>query len=321
MIVIIFTHSAAFFPNDKLISILWNWSNFAVPVFIFCSVYLFLQKYLDRSINLVIYFKKRLSRLLLPYYVFLCMFLLLLPFVSPQLLSFKYIWQSVAVIGGVDINWLVLLFIYITILSPFFVWSLKKASILFWTFFVCSFGSTVILLFYPITFPYKFVLWLPWGLMLYVTWFYIRFEHKQKLLIWMFICSLVLFIISFILLQSLSKSTILIHNKYPPNLLYLSYGITVLLGLTFISKYLFSHRFIQYWINFFSKYSYSIFFLHYFILTFFAAYIKQIHFNGISLFLSVLITTVCLQKFYIWLETKEVTKNIYRRVFSQHRQQ
>lgn len=305
MIVIIFTHATAFFPSDPLVSTLWNWSNFAVPIFIFCSVYLVLQKNYDKPIHFLSFVKKRFIRLLVPYYIFLPFFLLVLFLIATDI-SVKYLWQSVLVIGGVDINWLVLLFLYITLLLPFFIWSNKKAPFLFWTFFAASVGVSVFLLFNRIDIPYKFIMWLPWALMLYVTWFYIRFEKNKKILFWFFIASCVVFGVSFGIVHNIQHSTVLIHNKYPPNLLYISYGVAVMLGLTFITKYLFANKYILQSVNFFSKYSYPIFFLHYLLLTFFAAYIGALGLTWWSLFLLVLFSTVILQKLYILAKQKDL---------------
>ncbi len=310
MIVIIFTHATAFFPNDKFISALWNWSNFAVPIFIFCSVYLFFQKNLDRPMHFLPYLKKRLIRLLPPYYIFLFFFLLLLLIISPKIVTVQYIWQSIFLLGGVDINWLILLFVYITILSSIFIWCLQKSNKLFFLFFLLSFGSSIYLLFHQFSISYKYTMWLPWTVMLYFTWFYIKYE-KQR--VWLFVANFLLFIFSLIVLQNQHHDAVLIHNKYPPNLFYLSFGTTILLILTFVDRYIFNNKFIQQTLYFFSKYSYAIFFLHYFILTSFAAFIKQLHFNGTTLFLSVLLTTVILQKLFILFNTDKVMINIYKK--------
>ncbi len=303
IIVMIFTHTAAFFPSDKFVATLWNWSNFAVPIFIFCSVYLFLKKSSDRPIHFFSYIKKRFIRLLVPYYIFLPFFLLVL-FLTSYDITFKYLWQSILVIGGVDINWLVLLFLCITVILPFFVWSQKKSPVLFWTFFLVSLCSSLFLLFTKVAVPYKFVMWIPWSLMLYFTWFYTKFEHNKKILFGFFVISCGVFGLSFWLLNNMHQSTVFIHNKYPPNIFYLSYGVAVLLGLTFVAKYLFSQKAVLQIINFFSKYSYSIYFLHYLILTLIAAFIGELGLNWFSLFLLVFFSTVILQKLFIWVRIK-----------------
>lgn len=304
MIVIIFTHATAFFPSDKVAFTLWNWSNFAVPIFIFCSAYLVIQKSSEKPLHFLSFIKKRFVRLLLPYYIFLPFFLVVLVLTSSDFISFKYLWQSILVIGGVDINWLVLLFLSITLILPFFVWSQKKSPIIFWAYFVVSLGTSIFLLFDRIDLPYKFIMWLPWSLMLYFTWFYVQFEHKKKILFWFFVVSCFIFCLAYILLSNMHQSTVLVHNKYPPNVLYISYGVAVLLGLTFVEKYIFNQKFVLTIVNFFSRYSYSIYFLHYLILTFFAGFMEVFGFNWLTLFLAVLSSSVILQKLFIWARIK-----------------
>ncbi len=310
ILIMILTHVTAFFPNDKLAFTIWNWSNFAVPIFIFCSTYLFLQKGSDKPVNYLTYLKKRFLRLLIPYYIFLFFFLILLLFINAKMVTFKYIWQSILVIGGVDINWLVLLFLCITTILPIFVWSLKKSKLFFWLYFVLSFGSSIGLLFFNFPMPYKFIMWLPWSIVIYVTYFYLKSEINKKRLVILFFSSLFIFISSYIIQSSLNHSLVLIHNKYPPNIFFLSYGIAVMLGLIFIQKYIFSYKIIFKILHFFSKYSYSIYFLHYLILTFLANFIKSLNLNWITLLLPVLLLTIFLQFLYV------SKKSVYNKITS-----
>lgn len=304
MIVIIFTHATAYFPSDKFVSALWNWSNFAVPIFIFCSAYLFLSKSSEKPIQFFPYLKKRLQRLLVPYYIFLPFFFFVLWITSSELLSTKYVVQSLFVIGGVDINWLVLLFLYLTVLLPLFIWSQKKIPFLFWIFFVLSLGSSFYLIVERIPFSYKWIMWLPWSLMLYFTWFYVKFQNNKKVLALAFLGSVGIFVVTYLVQQHLHHSTVLMHNKYPPNLLYISFGVAVLLGLTFVANYIFSNRYLLQTVNFFSKHSYSIYFVHYLLLILFTAYMAVFNFNWLTLFLTILFTTVVLQLILIWVKKK-----------------
>jgi peptidoglycan/LPS O-acetylase OafA/YrhL len=298
ILVMILTHATAYYPSDKIASLLWNWSHFAVPIFVFCSVYLFLKKSFDKPIHFFSFVKKRAVRLLFPYYIFLGFFLLALLWVDPTMISFKYIWQSVLLIGGVDINWLVLLFLALTVILPFFAWSYKKARILFWAYFGLALLSSIGLLFYQPGFSYKYIMWLPWSLVLYFTWFYVRFEQKKGALFSLLIVSAVSCLIAFALQSAQHHSLVLIHNKYPPNLLYLSYGVTILLGLTFLEKYLFTNKYVEKIIHFFSKYSYSLYFLHYIILIVAASFIERLHLSWYLFFVIVLFITAVLQKLF-----------------------
>lgn len=301
ILVIILTHTTAFFPSDKIAYTLWNLSHFAVPIFLFCSAYLFLQKSSDKPPHFFSYLKKRVVRLLVPYYIYLFFFLIALFFVSPHVVSFTYIWQSILLIGGTDINWLVLLFLYITVLLPFFTWALKHSKFLFWFYFALALGSNYLLLFYQFPVSYKFVMWLPWSTMFYFTWFYIKYENKKNILSLIFLLTLSMFISSHIVQSQLHHSTVLIHNKYPPNVFYLSYGVSILLLLSFFHKYIFSNKFVIKTVHFFSKFSYSLFFLHYIILTVFSVFIQTLHIHWFLFFSSVLVFTIFLQYFYIFI--------------------
>src|SRR5262249_27800550 len=144
----------------------------------------------------------------------------------------------------------------------------------------------------------------PWYVMIFFTWFYIKNEKKEKNLFWLFVISCIILIISFLTQNALEHTTILRDNKYPPNIFYISYGTTVILGLALYGKFLQTKNIVTPIINFFSRFSYSIYFLHYAILTVLVVYIKQFNFNWITLFLSVIILTVILQKLYLWIRMK-----------------
>lgn len=301
---IILIHANAFFLHDKIAFTLWNISQFSVPVFIFCSTYLFLKGSLDRSINFFSYLRKRFLRLLIPYYIFLFIFLICLFIFSPQVITTSYIWKSLILIGGVDVNWLVLLFLYITIILPFFAWSFKKAKFLFWLFFVLSFGSACFLLFNSFDISYKWTMWLPWSVIFYFTLFYIKFENKRRYLSWVLFFSSLLLLITLLIKNNLHHDLAFRSNKYPPNILYLSFGVSSILALSLFTKSVLKNKFIMSVFDFFSKYSYSIFFIHYVVLTVLVLYIKQFHFNWFTLFLAVLFITILLQKMFNWTRIK-----------------
>ncbi len=310
MLVMILTHTTVFFLQDPTANFLWNWSHFAVPIFVFCSVYLFFKKSLHEKIVFWSFIKKRFIRLLIPYYWFLVFFLIVLFFTKPETLSIKYILQSIFVIGGVDINWLVLLFMMITIILPFFAWSFNKAKTLFWGFFGLSLISTAILLFVSPDISYKAIMWLPWSTVLFVTLFYVLHQKAKKALYLLFLVSGVTCLITACIQLQQHHSLVLINNKYPPNLFYLSYGITILLGLTLLPEKLFAHALFLKTVNFFSKFSYSIYFIHYLILTIMATVITQWHFTWYTFFLMILMTTIGAQ-LLMNIFQKEVLKKLF----------
>src|SRR5690606_35114871 len=57
---------------------------------------------------------------------------------------------------------------------------------------------------------------------------------------------------------------VLVNNKYPPNLYYLSYGIAWIFGLYYLHQLLrINETVLQQFLNFISRNSYSLFFIHF----------------------------------------------------------
>ncbi|MEK7571807.1 MAG: acyltransferase [Patescibacteria group bacterium] len=301
IIAMILIHVTVFFPSDMIASTLWNWSQFAVPIFLFCSAYLFIQRDMQREIKLFSYIKKRLVRLVVPYYVFLLFFIPLVFFLTPDVITLNYLLESLLVIGGVDISWLVLLFLMLAALFPLLGWAHKHNKGIFWGYFVVSLSSALFFLFETPDFSYKWIMWLPWSLLFYFAYWYSLYQEKRK--------HIVLALLFFILVASLTyiedlllgQSVSFRENKYPPNMMYLSFGMACILLLSFVTPFLSKIATIRKLIHFFSIYSYDIYFIHYFVLTIFVAYLPQLNWSWWVLFGVVLLITVILQQILIQL--------------------
>lgn len=297
ILVMMLTHVTVFYPSSVVARTLWDFSHFSVALFIFCSVYLFLQKQLavgHHSIAFVPYIKKRFVRLVMPYYLFLPFFLLTVWFLKPQTITGKYLLQSIFLIGGVDISWLVLLFLYFAFLLPPFLFVLRR-KVLFWLWFALALGSSILYLWYIPPFSYKFIMWLPWSLMLFFSLLFLRWEHKKRKRVVLFVLLTVLFLALYSFRFFADQSVILIHNKYPPNLFYLSYGMAVLMLLSFVLRKLQSPILLSV-IHYFSKYSYELFFIHYLFLTIFAAFLPQLKWHWLVFYLILVAVTVAAEQ-------------------------
>src|SRR5437868_1251615 len=79
-------------------------------------------------------------------------------------------------------------------------------------------ASACLLIVYSPHISYRYIMWLPWSLMLYFTLFYVRYEKRKNLLLLTFCVSLIVFLVSYVTQSSLHHSLILINNKYPPNI-------------------------------------------------------------------------------------------------------
>lgn len=291
----ILIHSSYYFLFDKLALFLWNWSQFAVPVFVFCSAYLYFEKSQITS-SYIKYVQKRFSRLLIPYYIFMFVFFIEVIIAKPAMFTSPFIIQSVFLIGGIDISWLVLLFLELTILLPIIHSSLEKNISFFYLLLVLSSISSVIFLFIHVGIPYKMDMWLPWTLLLFYAFFFKKYSSNKNFSISVIAISLILVMISRFILHLEGKSLSFFDNKYPPNIYFLSYGILSIEMLFFASKRnLFSFYPLKKLLHFLSKYSYSIFFIHYLFLSMYTGLLKKFHFTWFTFFLLVFVSAILFQ--------------------------
>ncbi len=280
VIVLMIIHVFSYYLNDKLIYHSWNWLHFVVPIFVFTSGYLWAsvyKKYLFNNRNYFSWIKKRLIRLLFPYYFFLFLHYFLW-FIFPNffqgiglLKDLKFILYSIFLLGGVDFNWLVLLFIQLTILSPLIAFSFKNKKSFLIIFFISVLSSVYFSLF---KFPYqhfKWVMILPWLMVFYLGMFSFLIENKlKKINIKKFYIFMVLFFsLIFLFFYYYRPKIIFTENKYPPNLLYLSYGLAITYLLVFVSKFnLFGRQIFRKAMTCLGKNSYHLFFVHYIFIDF-----------------------------------------------------
>ncbi len=264
----IFDHTAAYYLFDKTVFFFWDYSHIIVPLLIYVSSVLFFSKpHPLKKDELFMYFKKRFWRLLLPYYLFVLALFPLLLIVEKTKLTFPYMIGSFIFTSGEDINWLVLLFLYIAFLCPFIAYLKTIHRTLFYAFGTMALISSIALVFIRIPVNYKLTMWLPWTIIVYLGFFATMVTNRYRF----FTMTLIVSIMSFILLQiiqtHLHHNLVLQENKYPPNLYYLSWGIfwLSLFNLTY-------HQIIAKitpliaTLKFFSVHSYSLFFIHYFVL-------------------------------------------------------
>ncbi len=293
----ILIHTNAYFLHKKTAYLLWDLSQFAVPAFIFCSSYLFFQReFVFTTASLLTYAKKRVLRLIIPYYLFLIPLLLLTYFAEPGKITARSILEHITLTGGVDINWLILLFLTFTLIMPWLHHSWKKRSTLLPLFAVLSTSTTVLLLFVSFPFSYKWIMWFPWSLIILFTIYVVSYEKKS----WFYPVTLggtlLVFLATRFLQLQLGHSVIQYYNKYPPNLLHLSYGMftTTLLYFLF-QKQIFHITPFKQLLVFLSTYSYSIYFVHFLLIFYVTVSWKQIEFTWQKLFIVILALTILTQ--------------------------
>ncbi|MCL4363824.1 acyltransferase [Patescibacteria group bacterium] len=263
MLAMIVDHATAYFLKDKTAYLFWNLSEWSVVAFLFCSAYLFYtREFIFGWKNFFAYVKKRFLRLYLPYFYFLIFYFPLRYFLYSKKIGLNDVVKNIFLYGGLDLNWLVLIFFELTLVFPVVYYFWKKNKVLYYLYFFVSLGSAVYYL-YLRDWNYRFVMWLPWSLVIYFVIFYIENQKRWKRLLGLGIAAAIVYYASMQLVINLGHNVTQYYNKYPPNVFHISYGVFVTLIFYFMSKMkLFKVLRLEKILFFFSFYSYPIFFIH-----------------------------------------------------------
>ena len=300
IILMILIHTNVYFLSNKISYYTLEFSQFAVVAFIFCSAYLFyLKQQIYRWSNFFVHLGRRIKRLVIPYYCFFAVYYLFLLLKEPKKLTLPYLIQNMFVIGGLDFNWLVLLFIELAILMPFISYLFERKKVWFYVYSAIAIISSLVFLKYTPLPYYRFIMWLPWSLILIYTYIFDRIKKQTKLFLLITIISFMLYyLLSQFVLKPLGHSLFMYDNKYPPNIYHLTYGIFCVNGIYMLSQWrLFSNYAAQTIIHFFSTNSYTIFFIHILVIYIVTVFF-HFHFTWITFFCTVTGLTMLLQLLY-----------------------
>lgn len=264
IIVMILIHTNAYLLGNKWAYNSREISQFAVVAFIFCSAYLSLLKPYPTLVELGSYIWKRAKRLLIPFYIFFTLYLGFMTLALNKKFSMSYIFKSYTLTGGIDFNWMVLLFVELMLVTPLIQYLYAKSKVGLYIYSFIALVSSIIFLKYTPLSYYRSIMWLPWSLVIVYTLYFDKLWNNKKL----FFAITVLFGLIFIgsqqlILLPLRHSFSMYANKYPPNLYHISYSIFAVNIIYYLSrKQLFASSLVQGVINFFSVNSYTIFFIH-----------------------------------------------------------
>ena len=269
--------------TNPLSNFLWNNLQFFVISFVFCSGFILASIYENAFTSIsktIAWYKKRLIRLLIPFYIYLIIHYVLWiafpSFFSGLGLSknIDYFIKSVFLIGGTNYNFLVVLFVELTLLFPLFTNLFKRKNILYLyillsgliTFIFTFFGSS-----YSI---YRFTIWIPWSLVLIFA-IYISIKGKlsqntkdiDKRYLFFGITFFILFAGLYFYNLGVGESIIFYNHKYPPDFYYLFFGLSFTCFSLIIGRLkLWQNQYLKPMYLYVSKNSYSIFFIHFIIL-------------------------------------------------------
>ncbi len=269
IITMIALHVLAYYKHDPFAYALWSLFQVSVPGFIFCSAYLFYHKESHTHVHHgLTYYRKRIVRLLIPYYVFLAGYMLLILIFDPSKITPEYIVRSATFVGGMYVNWLPLLFVGLSLLMPPLLYLKKFQVKLYSALLVCSFITS--LFFLPLSWPswWKIGMLATWPLLLAYSWYLVdTTTQKRSLLSHVIYAGLALAVLGAAQHWLLGRSLDITQNKYPPNALYIAFGILSILALWGLSQSkALRVRTVQKTLKCFSLYSYELFYMHFFIL-------------------------------------------------------
>lgn len=293
---VILIHTSYYFIGIAYVREVWNYSQFVVQAFVFCSAYLFFKKEFGlKTVGFSFeYFKKRFIRLLWPYYIFLLFFLPLVYFQNPRQIDVWYVIKSVFVWnGGVQIAWLVLLFLQLSLAAPLLFLSYKKNKALFAALQFIIVASGIALIFFKFPYNWRLIAWLPWSGVLLYAFYFVKFEKTKYFKIASLAAFLFMYIFLVFVFMQRNISLSLYSSKYPPNLYFIAYGVAATAALFYVF-YAVPRQVLQA-VNFFSIYAYPIFFIHYWFVIFLAPYLSRWGFTWWSFFGTVLAATVITQ--------------------------
>lgn len=269
MILMMVLHVLAYYKQDPVAFAIWEFSQLSVPVFIFCSAYLFYTRDAQTAVYGLLYFKKRFIRLMVPYYWFLVAYGVLLAYFEPSKLTQPYIIDSLILTDGIYINWLVLLFLYISILSPLMMAAYRKSAYLLgaWLVFATTFSALTFSLAWPEW--WRWGMWIGWSVLIVYCWYIahaIVNENRRRMVGSTIVAVLVMSVLA-LYRTSVGLSLEVTQSKYPPNLYYLAYSALCVPLAWYVSNWsIFATSRLKVVIGYFSRHSYSLFFIHFFVI-------------------------------------------------------
>lgn len=270
------------FPQYAWANFIWNIGQWVVPAFILCSIAVDREN-VQSFKGYVSYLIKRLKRLLVPYYLWLISYLFLTVVLGGKVLTFSYVWKNILLVGGSNYNWLIFLFVIVTVAVPVLRFIAHKSEVWSVLFYFVAASVSVIFVQNRSYFNANYRWWMIipwWGITLAVIlllqwWKKKRYANIAAL----FITSLSVYWYWYLYFLRNGASTHTFPHKYPPDIYFFNFGIwsvIVAFVLTFfLARRLNPSGYISRFLTFTSKFSYTIFFVHILVL-----YVVGLQFNG-----------------------------------------
>ncbi len=273
IIVMIIMHVSPSYPRSSVANFIWNWGQWVVPAFILCSIAV------DRVTirtpqDYFVYLSRRLKRLLIPYYIWLVLYIGLIRVFEGKFPPASIILKNITLTGGYDFNWLIVLFIAVTAVSPLIRRIVERSEIQsLATLMVCFTTSAVYLGNRSLwSGAYRLYMIMPWvgvvvTIMLLLTWW--KAGDRQRITA-LFIVAVGMFLYWYRYLTDAGISTFTFSHKYPPDIYFVSFIVWSVIAAYALAhtvdQYVRRWRYISTALTYVSMYSYRAFFIHILIL-------------------------------------------------------
>lgn len=278
-IIVMMTHVLAYHLGEYTTWFLWNYSHFVVVGLVFCSAYLYADTHPTETTRLTVkWFFKRLSRLYIPYLIYLIFHAMLMNFFPQYFMGYgwqktlSFFVQNLTLTGGVDFGWLPLLFIQLAIFLPILLRIARNKNqrnvyIVILSIFVCI--TTILRI--PTQYS-RLMAWIPWSLVAFLGLLFCDAEKLNTNRSYRSLQKIVplvagIWIAWRVVLTILNMPTSFDMHKYPPDISYLSYGAFFTgFFLLVLHRFPIQQQLIKQVVTYISKQSYQLFFIHFILL-------------------------------------------------------
>jgi peptidoglycan/LPS O-acetylase OafA/YrhL len=268
---VIYMHVTPYFGSLPLAAWITNWGQAVVPLLLYCSMAVskpIASLTWSTYIGVVI---KRMRRLLLPYYFFLVLYIVL-TWSLGKTMSLRDFISNVILTGGINFNWLVLLFVGIGLMLPVFQYLHASRRNVWFVFFVLSMACSVWALFNraSISSSYRMwmlLLWIPF-IQMFQTVEVLR-RHNRRNILTLVLLLVVGFAVIYVSLIGSVASVHMSSHKYPPDIYYYVFSSAAVALIVYLAPYIVSlipQLAIRY-ISYCSRVSYELYFAHILVLT------------------------------------------------------
>lgn len=279
---VIVVHILTYNLSSPIYKFLWNYLQFVVVGFVFCSGFVLASIYSEAFTNIssaAKWYKKRLIRLIIPFWIYLVVHYSLW-IVFPNLFQGlglvktpMYFFQSAIFTGGTNLNWLPLLFLQLTFLFPIFTNLIKNKKLIVIYVLIAGLVTTYFTLVTFLYSYYRVAMFVPWSLVLILAMITAVKDKTENalqtnlryLVFAGFSFAVYISLIGFNMLRNSSLN--FYDHKYPPDFYYLFFGVALTFLFLILGKLkVWQNTYVKKFYFFVSNNSYQIFFIHYILL-------------------------------------------------------